>query len=183
MPVLPIRTYGDPCLKVISAPVDGIDDNIKQLISDMTDTLYQESHHIGLAAPQVGVNTRLFLIDIDWIDDGPDGQAAQRNLQIFINPEIIWESEEDDHMSEGCLSLPGIEGEVYRPLGVKMRYLDENGLEHERSVEGLEARCILHELDHLDGKLFIDRMPFMRRQLLAGKLSALKRKQMETAAK
>ena len=177
MPRLPIRTYGDPCLRVASHAVEAFDADLEQLIGDMRDTLYAEAHHIGLAAPQVGVNARLFMMDVDWVND-EDGKA-QRNLQVFVNPEVVWESETDTSMSEGCLSLPDIEGDVYRPEEVKIRYSDPAGKQHERRLTGLEARCAQHELDHLNGVLFVDRMPFVRRRMLAGKLSRLKQKACE----
>ena len=177
MPQLPIRIYGDPCLRVASQPVEAFDGSLERLIRDMRNTLYAEPHHIGLAAPQVGANTRLFMMDVDWVND-EEGEA-KRNLQIFINPEITWESDRDVAMSEGCLSLPDIEGDVYRPEQVKIRYTDPAGEQHERQLAGLEARCAQHELDHLDGVLFVDRMPFVRRSMLAGKLSRLKQKACE----
>lgn len=178
MPVQIIRTYGDPCLKATSEPVGEVDDKTRALIRDMADTLYEKSHHIGLAASQVGVNVRLFVMDIDWIS----GEDADHNLQVFLNPEITWESEEDEGATEGCLSLPGIEAEIFRPSSVRLRYQDEDGKFHERRMTDLEARCAQHEMDHLNGKLFVDRLPFVRRRLLAGKLSALKKRQRRSSS-
>jgi peptide deformylase len=139
----------------------------------MGETMYS-AHGIGLAAPQVGESIRLFVADTQYSRD-EDGAVANRHLKVFINPEITWESVEDEPYTEGCLSIPGLEGDVYRPISVKMRYLDEKGVQHERLLEGLEARCAQHELDHLDGVMFIDRMPPLRRRLLAGKLNNLKK--------
>jgi peptide deformylase len=170
----PIRTYGDPCLKAVSKPVEDFDGALHDLIEAMSETLYAEAHHIGLAAPQVGVNQRVFLMDVDWVDLDEDGNA-QKNLQVFVNPEIVWQSDEDCSMSEGCLSLPDIEGEVYRPSEVKMRYFDAEGNQKERLLQEMESRCAQHEIDHLDGVLFVDRMPFVRRSMLAGKLNRLKK--------
>ncbi len=174
MALLTVRIYGDPCLKEVSKSVNGIDGDLKKIFSDMLETMYA-SHGVGLAAPQVGVNLRFFVTDVDWVNREDGVETGKRNSKIFINPEITEESEEDGPASEGCLSVPGIEGDVYRSLRVKMRYLDENGETHENAFEGLEARCVQHELDHLDGVLFVDRMPFVRRRLLAGKLNQLKK--------
>ena len=174
MAILPIRIYGDKCLKEISKPIEEIDEGTRTLISNMADTLYQKSHHIGLAAPQVGVNLRVFMMDVDWIKESTN---AERNLQVFINPEILQESEEDEPYPEGCLSLPGIDRDVYRPKEISIRYTDEKGQTHERDLDKLEARCAQHELDHLNGMLFVDRLPFVQRSLLAGKLGRLKKRQ------
>jgi peptide deformylase len=178
MPLPTIRTYGDPCLKVVSEPIDVVDAPLRALIDAMKEVMYASSG-LGLAAPQIGENIRLFVIDVDWVDREDGQEQGERNPKVFINPEITWESPEDASVSEGCLSLPGIEGDVYRPVRVKMRYLDETGAAHERAMENLEARCVQHELDHLDGVLFVDRMPFVRRRLLAGKLSAIKKQRHE----
>jgi peptide deformylase len=175
-----IRTYGDPCLKVVSEPIGAVDAPLRALIDAMQELMYA-SKGVGLAAPQVGENVRLFVIDVDWVDREDGQEQGQRNLKVFINPEITWESPEDASVSEGCLSVPGIESNVYRPVRVRMRYLDENGAAHEREMADLEARCVQHELDHLDGVLFVDRIPFVRRQMLAGKLSILKKRQHEAA--
>jgi peptide deformylase len=180
MAVQPIRIYGDPCLKRVSDPVEEFGDALRELIADMTDTLYHRPHHVGLAAPQIGVNQRVFVMDVDWVESDPRKKSntpPRRNLQVFINPEILEESAEDENGPEGCLSLPGIDGEIYRPLKVRVRYRDVQGNEHEISASDFAARCIQHENDHLNGVLFIDHLPLLRRQLLAGKLSRLKKMQ------
>lgn len=171
---MPVRIYGDGCLKKESAPINEITEETRSLITNMADTLYAKSHHIGLAAPQVGVNLRLFMMDVDWIQEDADGK---RKLQICINPEILKESEIDEPYNEGCLSLPGIDADVYRPIEIRLRYMDEYGETIERDLDGLEARCAQHELDHLNGILFVDRLPFVKRSLLAGKLGRLKKRQ------
>ncbi|MFP4380692.1 MAG: peptide deformylase [Candidatus Sumerlaeia bacterium] len=176
MAVLKIYTYGAPCLDRESEPIEKIDEEVHKLIDDMAETMY-ESEGIGLAAPQVGVNKRLFVMDTDWAERENGERVGKKNPQAYINPEITWESEVDDAMSEGCLSLPGIEGEVFRPIEVKMRWLDREGREHEEKLDEMMARCVQHERDHLDGILFIKRMPFVKRSLLAGKLRQLKKRQ------
>ncbi len=177
MAELRIRTYGDPCLKEKSVPVQEIDDELKRLIREMAEIMY-EARGIGLAAPQVAVGLRLFISDIEWVEEEGDRskETAERNLKVFINPEITWESAEDAPKDEGCLSVPEIEGEVYRPVAVRMRYLDEEGREHQREIEGLEARCVQHELDHLDGVLFIDRLAPAKRRGIAGRLNRLRKR-------
>ncbi|HBF33222.1 TPA: peptide deformylase [Candidatus Sumerlaeota bacterium] len=173
MPVLPVKIYGDPCLKAKSTSVETITPEILTLLRDMGETLY-ERHGIGLAASQVGVNLRIFVMDTDWTDRDEGDETGPRNLRFFINPEITWESEEDGPYSEGCLSVPGIEADVYRPLSVRLRWMDEKGKMREEQLEELDARCAQHEFDHLNGILFVDRLPFAKRTLLAGKLRKLK---------
>jgi len=175
MAVKRIRIYGDPFLKVSSAPVADFNQHLALLVQDMADTMY-ENRGIGLAALQVGVSQRVFVVDTDWVDEEGGSPSGARHLKVFVNPEILWESQDDSAMSEGCLSLPEIEGEVYRPTSVRLRWQDQSGTAHERLMEGLEARCAQHELDHLNGILFVDRMPFTKRRLLAGRLRQLKEK-------
>ncbi|MBN1866699.1 peptide deformylase [Candidatus Sumerlaeota bacterium] len=175
MAQLPIRIYGDPCLREKSRPIETIDDDVRQLVRDMAETLYAD-RGVGLAAPQVGRNVRLFVSDVDWVEDEGGKDRGVRNLKVHINPELIWESPDDESHAEGCLSLPEIEGDVFRSCSVKVRYQDETGAVRERRAEGLEARCIQHEIDHLDGVLFVDRMPFVKRRLLAGKLREIKKR-------
>ncbi len=180
MPVKPIRIYGDPCLKRKSDPVEEFGDALRELMADMTDTLYYRPHHVGLAAPQIGVNKRLFVMDVDWVENDSRKKSdtpPHRNLQVFINPEILEESAEDESGPEGCLSLPGIDADIYRPCKVRVRYRDVEGREHEITATDFAARCIQHENDHLNGVLFIDHLPLLRRQLLAGKLARLKKQQ------
>lgn len=176
-----IRIYGDPCLREVSGPVDQIGDaEIKSLIEDMIETMYEEDG-IGLAASQVGENIRIFVADTTAADNADNNGKGtkKRNPTVYINPEIIEESPEDGPMDEGCLSLPELSGQVYRPLRVKIRYTTPEGETVEKNLDDMAARCVQHEIDHLDGKLFIDRMPFVRRRMLAGKLNALKKRQRE----
>ena len=179
MAVLRVRIYGEACLSETSVPVEDFGQDLERLVADMAETMYTE-RGIGLAAPQVGVNQRAFVMDVDWV--GQEGEEpkpeAQRRLQVFVNPEVTWESVDDTAIAEGCLSLPGIEGEVWRPDSVKLRWLDVKGEAREQKLEAIEARCVQHEIDHLDGVLFVDRMPAATRALLAGELRALRKSHM-----
>ncbi len=176
-----IRIYGDPCLREQSVPVETIDsEEVKTLIEDMIETMYEEDG-IGLAAPQVGENVRIFVADTSAAE-GDSQKKKERKPIVYINPEILEESPEDNAMDEGCLSLPELNGQVYRPIRIKLRYTTPDGEQHEENLDGMRSRCCQHEIDHLDGKLFIDRMPFVRRSLLAGKLAAIKRRQHEESA-
>lgn len=167
-----ICLYGDAVLKQKAAAIENFDEKTAEMVQDLSDTMYGSGNGVGLAAPQIGVSRRAFVMDVDYLKEEGNGK---RHLQVFLNPEITWESEEDVAYSEGCLSLPGIEGEVYRPEKIRLRWQDEKGKVHEEDFEDFPARCVQHELDHLDGKVFVDRMPFVRRQLLAGKLGRLKK--------
>jgi peptide deformylase len=178
---LRIRTYGAPVLKEKAAEVETVDAELRELAAAMAEMMYG-AKGIGLAAPQVGVSKRLIVVDVDWIrregddeDGGEEKLPPPRRLRVYINPEIVWESDEDGAMSEGCLSVPGVEGDVYRALSVKFRYQDLRGVQAEEQADGLLARCLQHEIDHLDGILFVDRMPFLRRARLAGTLGRLRR--------
>lgn len=180
MSVLKVRIYGDPVLRQKAAVIDSIDQDVADLATAMGETMYA-SRGIGLAAPQVGVSRRLVVVDVDWAKkERAEGQPRQssgqeRRLRVFINPEVTWESEEDSAIDEGCLSIPGVEGEVFRPERVKVRYQDLQGARHEEAMDEMLARCIQHEIDHLDGVLFPDRMPFLKRALIAGQLNKLKK--------
>ncbi len=169
-----VRTYGDPVLREKAAPVEEYDYELRALAQAMGETMY-DLKGIGLAAPQVGFSRRLVVVDVDWIGHDDDQVPPARHLRIFVNPEIVSESEEDESMIEGCLSLPGIEGEVFRPVKVRVKYFDLAGNEHEDDMDGLLARCVQHEMDHLDGTLFVDRMPFLKRKGIAGALNKLKK--------
>lgn len=171
-----IRIYGDPCLRETAQLVGEVAPETLALAADMLETMYA-AKGIGLAAPQVGEGVRVFVLDVDWVEHEGGPEEHRRNPRVFINPEIAWESAEDGRMLEGCLSLPGIEGDVYRPQEVRVAYTDRKGARRERKLGGLEARCAQHEIDHLNGVLFVDRMPFVRRQMLVGKLNALKKRQ------
>ncbi|HZZ32517.1 MAG TPA: peptide deformylase [Phenylobacterium sp.] len=146
----------DPILKKVSARVDVVDDELRALMDDMLETMYA-APGIGLAAIQVGVPKRVIVMDL-----AREGEEAAP--QYFVNPEILWASEETAPYEEGCLSVPEIYDEVERPAYVKLRYLNYRGETVEEDAEGLYAVCIQHEMDHLDGVLFIDHLSRLKRE-------------------
>ncbi|MGI8908376.1 MAG: peptide deformylase [Candidatus Sumerlaeaceae bacterium] len=172
---LKIIKYGHPLLREKAHDVKGVGTRERELIAAMAETMYT-AHGIGLAATQVGVMERLFVVDVDQDrDDDAEDAEGSRLLRVFINPEIVAESEEDEPFKEGCLSIPGIDGEVYRPTRVKVVARDENFQPFEIEADTLLARVIQHEHDHLNGVLFIDRLPLLKRPLVAGSLNKLKK--------
>ncbi len=168
MTILPIVIYGSPVLRSESKDIDKSYPAVGQLIGDMFETMY-EAEGVGLAAPQIGRNIRLFVVDVSaWADEEPELEGFKR---AFINPEIYWSSDEESLYNEGCLSLPGINEDVSRPVTIRMRYLDENFEPRDEEFTGRPARVIQHEYDHLEGRVFTDRLSPLRRTLLKGKLS------------
>ena len=154
--ILPMYIFGQHVLRETAEEIDyETYPNLKELIDNMFETL-KRSEGVGLAAPQVGLPIRLFIIDLDTISE--DEPQYKGYLHTFINPEILEESEDTSVMSEGCLSIPGINENVRRPNKVLVAYTDENGEDQERWLEGFEARVFQHEYDHLDGKMFVDRL-------------------------
>jgi len=151
-----ILTVPDPVLKQKSLPVEQVDDELRALMDDMLETMYA-APGIGLAAIQIGVPKRVIVMDIAR----PEEEPAPR---YFVNPEILWTSEETAPYEEGCLSVPEIYDEVERPARVKLRYLNYNGETVEEDAEGLFAVCIQHEMDHLEGVLFIDYLSRLKRE-------------------
>jgi peptide deformylase len=151
-----ILVVPDPILKQVSKPVETVDDDLRALMDDMLETMYA-APGIGLAAIQVGVAKRVIVMDIAR----PEQDQAPR---FFVNPEILWASEETLPYEEGCLSVPEIYDEVERPARVKIRYLNYQGETVEEDAEGLFAVCIQHEMDHLDGVLFIDHLSRLKRE-------------------
>ena len=180
MAIRDIRTYGDACLRGRAKHVAGFDEATARLARDLAETMYA-TRGVGLAAPQVGAAVRVFVSDTEWVRQ-EEGEPAKRDLKIFLNPEILWESAEDSPLKEGCLSVPGVEAEVYRADSIRLRWLDEEGRVREQVFEGLAARCAQHEIDHLDGVLFVDRLPLGKRRGLAGKLNALRQSPAGSAA-
>lgn len=169
MAVLPIITAPDPRLKVKCQPVAAVDRTIARLMDDMLDTMYL-APGIGLAAPQVGVTKRVLVVDVS----SKDGPRAPIRM---ANPEIVWRSDALTVYEEGCLSLPEQYAEVERPDKIRFRYLDEKGAMREREAEGLLATCIQHELDHLDGIIFVDHISALKRRMILRKLAKLKKHQ------
>ncbi len=161
--MLPITVYPDPLLRLVSEEIPRIDDDLKKLAHDMVESMY-ESNGIGLAAPQVGVSRRLVVIDIKDITDG---------VLYLINPKIVSKGKDKETIEEGCLSLPGLSGKVKRPMEVKVVAQDLEGNELEIEADGLLARCLQHEIDHLDGILFIDKVSMAGKLSLRGALAEL----------
>ncbi|QIG80584.1 peptide deformylase [Stakelama tenebrarum] len=167
MAILPIVEVPDPRLKTVSTPVEGVDDEVRKLIEDMFDTMY-DAPGIGLAAIQVGVPKRIVVMDLQEEED-EDGKPI-REPRVFINPEILDPAEDMSLYTEGCLSVPEQFAEVERPARCRVKWLDENGAEHDEVFEGLLATCIQHEMDHLEGIVFIDHLSRLKRQMILKKL-------------
>jgi peptide deformylase len=159
----PILVLPDPRLRLVSEPVKAVDDELRQLIDDMFETMY-DAPGIGLAAIQVGVPKRVITADLAKKDE-------PRAPQVFINPEILSCSDELSTYEEGCLSIPEIHEDVERPSKVRVRYLDRGGKPHEVDAEGLLATCLQHEIDHLDGVLFIDHISKLKRDRIVKKFT------------
>jgi peptide deformylase len=174
MALLPILTAPDPGLKKKSLPVDSVDAGVRQLMDDMLETMY-DAPGIGLAAPQVGVLKRVVVLDIDRED-------TKTGPLFMANPEIVEASDEDVSYEEGCLSVPDHYSDVVRPATVTVRYLDRDGKVQNLACEGLLATCVQHEIDHLDGILFIDHISALKRNMILRKLlKARKEKERDEA--
>ncbi|MBW7835749.1 MAG: peptide deformylase [Sphingomonadales bacterium] len=167
MALLPILTAPDPRLKAVSNPVAAVDDDLRRLMDDMLETMY-DAPGVGLAAIQVGVAKRLLVIDTA-------GEGEARQPHFFVNPEILWVSEELALYNEGCLSVPEHYADVERPAEVRVRYLDYHGNPQEIHATGLLATCLQHEMDHLDGILFIDHISALKRGMILRKLKKAQR--------
>jgi peptide deformylase len=167
MAVLPIITAPDPRLKLVAKPVGKVDAKTRRLMDDMLDTMYR-SIGIGLAAPQVGVSQRVIVIDV--VREG-----EKRNPLRIANPEIIWRSEETTVAQEGCLSVPEHYADVSRAAKIRLRYLDHENEIRELDADGLLATCLQHEIDHLDGVLFVDHISALKRGMILRKLAKAKR--------
>ncbi len=166
---LPIIAYGDPILKRKATAIEPDEyPNIKQLIDDMFETMYA-ARGVGLAAPQVGLSMRLFIVDATPFDD--DEPELKDFKKTFINANIMDETGDEWAFNEGCLSIPDIREDVYRKAVVKISYYDENWKHHEETFKGMAARIIQHEYDHIEGKLFTDKLSPLRRRLIEKKLS------------
>lgn len=168
---LPLTYYGDPILRKKCSPVIEIDDDIKTLVADMIETM-ESSNGIGIAAPQVGRSLRIFITHVSYEND--DGELIEKPLKIFINPEILDFSIDKSIMSEGCLSIPKLHGDVTRPSTVKIKATDLENREFIEEFQGLDAHCVLHENDHINGVLFIDRMDKKERKEIEKKLRQVK---------
>ncbi|MCB8964318.1 MAG: peptide deformylase [Bacteroidales bacterium] len=168
--IYPVYIYGSPVLRKVAQDITPDYPNLKQLIDDMFETMYV-SDGVGLAAPQIGLSIRMFVIDASpWADEDPSLTDFKK---CFINAHIVERSGEIIRFNEGCLSIPNIHEDVDRGDRIRMQYVDENFQPHDEVFEGIAARVIQHEHDHLDGMLFTDRLSPIRRQLLKSKLSAI----------
>jgi len=168
---LNLRYYGDPVLRKKCSSVMEITPDIRQLVTDMIETM-KENNGIGLAAPQVGISLRVFITQVP--KEGEDGEWVDGDLRVYINPEIVEYSEEKSCYTEACLSIPGVNADVERPLCVKTKAQDIEGNTFTTETFGLEAHCVLHENDHINGVLFIDRVRGKVRKLLDSKLKKVK---------
>ena len=167
MAIRPIITAPDPRLKTVSESVDKVDDGIRALIDDMFETMY-DAPGIGLAAIQIGVAKRIVVMDIADAESPPEPRC-------FINPEVVWTSDDVATYEEGCLSVPDHYAEVDRPAEARVTFLDRDGNAREIEADGLLATCIQHEIDHLNGVLFVDHISSVRRSIILRKLTKAKR--------
>jgi peptide deformylase len=163
----PIITAPDPRLQAVSADVEKVDSEIRKLVDDMAESMYA-ADGIGLAAVQIGVPKRVIVIDLDQ-------KEGKKNPRAFINPKILWASEEMAVFEEGCLSVPEIWDDVERPARIKAEYLDLDGKKVELEADGMLATCLQHEMDHLNGVLFIDHLSRLKRSMAIKKLTKAKK--------
>lgn len=168
--ILPIYLYGQPVLRKVAEDITPDYPNLKELISNMFETMYR-ADGVGLAAPQIGLPIRIVVIDLDVLsDENPEFKDFHK---AYINPHILETSGEEINMEEGCLSLPGIHETVKRTNKIHVKYMDEDFIEHDEIVEGYLARVMQHEFDHLEGKMFIDHLSPLRKQMIKNRLNAL----------
>jgi peptide deformylase len=167
MTIRPILTAPDPRLQALSTDVETVDSEIRKLVDDMAESMYA-ADGIGLAAVQIGVPKRVIVIDLDQ-------KEGKKNPRAFINPKILWASEEMAVFEEGCLSVPEIWDDVERPARIKAEYLDIDGRKVELEADGMLATCLQHEMDHLNGVLFIDHLSRLKRSMAIKKLTKAKK--------
>jgi peptide deformylase len=182
MAIRPIFETPDPVLRQISRPVEVFDDELKTLVADMFETMYA-APGIGLAAVQVGVPIRLLVIDLQEPKDPEDPESGVfRRPRVFINPEVLWHSDDEVPYTEGCLSVPEQYAEVMRPDRIKARWQGVNGKAYEEEIDGMLAVCLQHEMDHLNGVLFIDHLSRLKRDMVLKKLAKWRKEQQKKAA-
>ena len=165
--ILPIVAFGDPVLKKVGKEIDKNYPQLKELIANMEETM-EHASGVGLAAPQIGRDIRLFIIDSTFMME--EGEEDQGVKEIFINAEMLEETGEEWAFEEGCLSIPDIREDVYRKDTIKIKYFDENFKEHTKTFDGLTARVIQHEYDHIQGILFVDYLKPLKKKLLQKRL-------------
>ncbi len=182
MAIRPIFETPDPVLRQISKPVEMFDDELKALIADMFETMYH-APGIGLAAVQIGVPRRLLVMDLQENEDPENPESPiVKDPRVFINPEILSHSDSEVPYTEGCLSVPDQYAEVMRPDRIRARWQDENGQSHEQDLDGLLAVCLQHEMDHLEGVLFIDHLSKLKRDMVLKKLAKQRKERSLRAA-
>ncbi|MFW5793639.1 MAG: peptide deformylase [Bacteroidota bacterium] len=165
--ILPIVAYGDPVLTTKAEEIKADQAGLQELISDMWETMYY-AEGVGLAAPQIGQSIKLFIVDADpFAEDEPDLKGFKK---VFINPVITEKSGEDVLFNEGCLSFPGLREDIYRKPDIKIKYFDENFIEHEEQYSGIAARIIQHEYDHIEGIVMVNRISPLKRRIIKNKL-------------
>jgi peptide deformylase len=177
--LLPLRVLGDPILREETKPVAVVTEELRRLIDDMFETMYA-ARGIGLAATQLGIEKRILVIDLQervTEDEEKEGEGEPiRDPHVIINPELLWVSDELSVYNEGCLSIPEQYAEVERPARCRVRWLDEQGAAHEEELDGLMATCMQHEIDHLNGVLFIDHISRLKRNMIVKKLDKMRKK-------
>ncbi|MEM8959487.1 MAG: peptide deformylase [Pseudomonadota bacterium] len=171
----PILLHPDPRLRKVCDAITDIGDAERRLAEDLLETMY-DAPGLGLAAPQVGVTQRMLVMDCSDREEGETPEPL-----CLINPQIVLASDERSLREEGCLSFPGQFSDVERPADVRVRYWDADGREHERDFSGLWATCVQHEIDHLNGKLFIDHISMLKRQRINAKMKKMKREKQRSA--
>jgi peptide deformylase len=179
MAIRPIVEVPDPRLRQISSPVEEVTDDVRALVADMFETMY-DAPGIGLAAIQVGVPKRILVIDLQEPEE--EGGEPVKDPRVFINPEILTTSDEDVPFPEGCLSVPDQYAEVDRPDAIRARWLDLDGKQQEQEIDGMLAVCLQHEMDHLNGVLFIDHLSRLKRDMILRKLAKQRKEQGKKAA-
>ena len=179
MATLEILEIPDPRLRDVAKPIETVDDSIRALAADMLETMYA-ARGIGLAATQLGIEKRILVIDLQervTEDEEKEGEGEPiRDPHVVINPELLWVSDELSVYNEGCLSIPEQYAEVERPARCRVRWLDEQGAAHEEELDGLMATCMQHEIDHLNGVLFIDHISRLKRNMIVKKLDKMRKK-------
>ncbi|MDQ6969138.1 MAG: peptide deformylase [Mariprofundus sp.] len=177
MTIREILIHPDDRLRTIAQPVTfPLSDATRQIITDMADTMY-DAPGVGLAAPQIGVSLQIAVTDTLWRSDevrhDPDRPGGTRDLKVWLNPEFLWHSDGQETWEEGCLSVPETYGDVTRPAAVRLRWHDVEGKPHEHDFEGFDAVALQHEFDHLNGKLFIDYLSPLKRNMITKKMKKL----------
>jgi len=173
--IYPIVAYGDPVLKKVAKDINKNEIDVKKLSNEMFDTMYN-ANGVGLAAPQIGKSIRLFVVDTEPMEE-EEGKGVKK---VFVNAEITEEFGEDWVFNEGCLSIPEVREDVTRAEGIVIRYFDENWKQHEEEIDGMLARVIQHEYDHIEGILFTDHISAFRKRLVKGRLSNISKGKVDT---